>query len=200
MSAKKDHCMCTDCLRYVGVHARFLSTLTRMCRRGWEGISERGAALVRLMGGLPVWGTAEGKVDMKARLDNLWTFLRLRLARHVSADDGVGSHCLQLLLGSRADERLDQPCTHERTQGEVGPALPLCPDTDPDCQAHGCTKTGLAKGSTTRILDGWRSCHHCRVSYCLPHLKKHLMHNEQVGTTHAHTRSRTQCTPATTLG
>ena len=181
MSARKDHCMCTDCLR-----------------RGWEGISERGAECVKLMAGLPVWGHADnsplGTVDMKGRLDNLWTFLRLRFARHVAVEDGIGSHCLSLLLGSRADERLDHPCAHMNERGVVGADLPLNSSTDPDCQAKGCLKTGLAKGSQTRIVDSWRSCRHCPVAYCLPHLKKHLMQNERVRThtptrTHTHTHT-----------
>ena len=88
----QDHCMCTDCLRV-----------------GWTGIFERGRELIAILDSLPVWSHKPGADDggnMSKRLEALWTFLRLRLARHMSVEDKVRDPTLTLTLTLTNPNRL----------------------------------------------------------------------------------------------
>ena len=57
------------------------------------------------------------------RLEKLWEFIRLRLQRHLSKQSGVGPHCLNLLLGSRGEPRLNATCSHAHPTPRVPATL-----------------------------------------------------------------------------
>jgi len=121
--------MCTSCLRH-----------------GWRGIKERGAAFLDLLDATNVWprstkGNSEeihlpgspAGADLKRRLQRLWKFIRLELPQHFQFLSGVGAHCLNLRLGSLADDRLNTPCTHGRSDGQTVEGPALYPESDSIC-------------------------------------------------------------------
>ena len=106
---RKDHCMCTTCLR-----------------SGWRGIMESGKKVLAQLDALDIWPVettpegdrvkrSPGKTMLAARLKRLWDFIRLQLRLHFKTQDCIGSHCLRLHLGSLADNRLNTACTHSHT-------------------------------------------------------------------------------------
>ena len=121
--------MCTNCLRH-----------------GWRGIKERGAAFIELLDSTNVWARSKkgdseeihspggpAGADLKRRLERLWKFIRLELAQHFKFLSGVGAHCLNLRLGSLADDRLNSPCKHRRADGRTVEAPALYTESDSIC-------------------------------------------------------------------
>ena len=82
------------------------------------------------------------------------------------------------------DERLNQACTHGRGDNVDVAEPPEDPTVDTNCGATGCTRSGAAAGSTTRVNTGWRSCKFCPASFCGKHLAAHLTTNEALGPEH----------------
>ena len=125
----QDHCMCTNCLRF-----------------GWRGIQERGSALISRLDALNVWPKSKNEdgshevhspgaksgANMIMRLVRLWKFIRLDLKQHFKFHSGVGAHCLNLRLGSLANNKLDSPCSHERAHDNSSPESPV---EHPECDS-----------------------------------------------------------------
>ena len=157
---RKDHCMCTTCLR-----------------SGWRGIWDKGRALLKRMNAKSCWPVTKGKdsqdevhgPQLDARLKRLWDFIRLQLRRHYKEQSSTAAHCLRLNLGSIADERLNESCTHNHPNPHAQPDLPpLEPRTSSICSEPGCTKR---PGS---------HCKYCRVSLCRKHLQTKLCKSENL--------------------
>ena len=102
-------------------------------------------------------------------MKRLWEFIRLQLRRHYKEQSSTASHCLRLNLGSIADERLNESCTHNHPNPHAQPDLPpLEPRTSSICSEPGCTKR---PGS---------HCKYCRVSLCRKHLQTKLCKSENL--------------------
>ena len=87
---------------------------------------------------------------------------------HFKEQDSVASHCLRLRLGSLAEPRFNEPCTHPHPQQSD---VPDCPplvtiegDADelPTCCHKECDKQTDAH------------CKYCVTSFCKDHLEENL--------------------------
>ena len=93
----------------------------------------------------------------------MWDFLRLQHRRHFKAESTTAAHCLKMNLGSLADTRLDETCTHQHPHPTISPAMPpIVSATSETCSESGCTKQSSS------------SCKHCSVSLCRKHLEARL--------------------------
>ena len=92
---RKDHCMCTTCLR-----------------SGWRGIFDNGNKVINAMDRLD---TSFG-IGLSARLKRLWNFIRLQLHLHFEDQSGIAAHCTRLHLGSLAEPRFDEPCIPQASE------------------------------------------------------------------------------------
>ena len=97
---RKDHCMCTTCLR-----------------SGWRGILDNGNKVINAMDRLD---TSFG-IGLSARLKRLWNFIRLQLHLHFEDQSGIAAHCTRLHLGSLAEPRFDEPCIHKHPNPKEHP-------------------------------------------------------------------------------
>ena len=88
---RKDHCMCTCCLR-----------------SGWRGILDNGNKVINAMD-----TSLHAGLGLSARLKRLWNFIRLQLHLHFEEESGIGAHCTRLHLGSLAEPRFNEPCVHK---------------------------------------------------------------------------------------
>ena len=114
---RKDHCMCTTCLR-----------------SGWRGIYDNGRKVVKMLDALNIWPVTAQKdgsqvrhcpgTHLSARLKRLFVFIRLQLHLHFEEQSGMAAHCLRLHLGSLAEPRFNQPCTHKHRNPKVHQPVP----------------------------------------------------------------------------
>ena len=155
---RKDHCMCKTCLR-----------------SGWRGIWDKGRQLLKDMAVKSCWplstrsdGTQQvHEPQLRDRLKRLWDFLRLQHRLHFKEQSTTAAHCLRLNLGSLADARLNEPCTHEHPDPRARPDMPRTQESrSVKCSDAGCEKKPSAH------------CKHCRVSFCREHLKSNLCSSE----------------------
>jgi len=56
-------------------------------------------------------------IDLLARVKKEEEFRRGSFINHLSDSNGVGAHCLTMLLSSSVDRRFRKPCTHGRSDG-----------------------------------------------------------------------------------
>ena len=165
--------MCTTCLR-----------------SGWRGIWENGRKLLKLIDACSMWEVSTDKQGqqtrhvpgkhLRPRLKRLWDFVRLQVHLHVEPASNIGAHCLQLKLGSLADERFNVRCDHgEQYQPPPSPE-PACAET---CCSDTCSK---------------RPSHHCRTcatSFCKAHLRDNICGAEFVPSTFGAEFVCKQCSP-----
>ena len=114
---RKDHCMCTTCLR-----------------SGWRGILENGKKVLLQLDSLNIWPVANeddkqtkrspGSVGLSGRLRRLWNFIRLQLHLHFGEQSSTATHCTRMHLGSIAEPRFNQPCTHKHVKPTEHPPSP----------------------------------------------------------------------------
>ena len=144
---RKDHCMCTKCLR---------------C--GWRGIWENGTKLIKKIDACPNWEVEtndDGKqtrhvpgTHLTPRLKRLWDFIRLQMHLHVEPTSDIGAHCLNLKLGSLAEERFNNCCDHHNISSPPPPE----PEISELCCGDGCSKRSK------------HHCTYCSTSFCKDHL------------------------------
>ena len=115
---RKDHCMCTTCLR-----------------SGWRGILESANKLLSQLDVLNIWPVettpegdkvkrSPGNLGMCTRLKRLWDFIRLELHLHMEEQSPIAAHCTRLHLGSLAEPRFNKPCTHKHSSPDTHPPQP----------------------------------------------------------------------------
>ena len=105
--------------------------------------------------------------ELHTRLKNVWDFVRLQLRLHFKDQSTTAAHCLRLNLGSLADPRLNQPCTHDHPDPTRRPDMPRTETrTSSTCSESGCKKRPASH------------CKHCRVSFCRAHLESTLCTSE----------------------
>ena len=97
--------MCTTCLR-----------------SGWRGILERGKTLIAA---LPI--SNRSKKGFTNRLKRLWDFIRLQLHLHIEEQSTIAAHCSRLHIGSLAEPRFNQPCTHKHAKPDTRLSAPVAP-------------------------------------------------------------------------
>jgi len=151
---RKDHCMCTTCLR-----------------SGWRGIWDHGRKLITMMDSCNNWkvhidedGNQQRHVPgthLLPRLKRLWDFIRLEKHLHVDISSEIGSHCCQLNLGSLADDRLNNPCRHDKVS-DGPPVVPI----DSAARCTSCPKKSK------------HHCKHCNTSFCRNHCEGNICTTE----------------------
>ena len=107
--------MCTTCLR-----------------SGWRGILERGKQLIAA---LPI--SQGSKKSFTSRLKRLWDFIRLQLHLHIEEQSPIAAHCSRLQVGSLAEPRFNQPCTHKHANPDTRLPAPEAPQHQPHCLRSG---------------------------------------------------------------
>ena len=107
--------MCTTCLR-----------------SGWRGILERGKQLIAA---LPI--SQDSKKSFTSRLKRLWDFIRLQLHLHKEEQSPIAAHCSRLQVGSLAEPRFNQPCTHKHANPDTRLPAPEAPQHQPHCLRSG---------------------------------------------------------------
>ena len=127
---RKDHCMCTTCLRtgWRGTHVHIYNPPTThpltYTLKHTLGILESGKKVILSLDKLDIWPvetTAEGEqvkrtpttMGMFTRLKRLWDFIRLELHLHMEWQSPIAAHCTRLHLGSLSEPRFNTPCTHK---------------------------------------------------------------------------------------
>ena len=148
---RKDHCMCTTCLR-----------------SGWRGIWDNGRKLIKKIDTSHQWEvTKEANGDtqhhapgkhLTPRLKRLWDYLRLQLHLHVEPTSDIGHHCLNLKLGSLAEPRFNTCCEHH----DCGPPPPTVSKTSNQCSGENCADKSQ------------HHCKHCSTSFCKTHLVENI--------------------------
>ena len=147
---RKDHCMCTTCLR-----------------SGWRGIWDGGQKTINMIDRCAQWEVTTDKngkqirhspgKHLHARLKRLWDFLRLQINLHFDTTSEIGHHCLNLQLGSLAEPRFDNPCTHHENLSPPPPE-----ETTKSSTCGGCSKRSRYH------------CKHCTLSFCKDHLVQNI--------------------------
>ena len=169
---RKDHCMCSTCLR-----------------SGWRGIWDNGRKLIKLIDAFTIWPitSVDGKQTrhlpgnhLLPRLKRVWEYVRLQAHMHVEPSSNIGAHCLQLKLGSLADERFNNRCNHGR--------LRAAPPDDPEC-SQTCCHVGCDKRSS-------RHCRHCETSFCKQCLAKNICTAEHLPKDFPSNFVCTSCSPS----
>lgn len=98
--------MCTTCLR-----------------DGWRGIFENCKKVLKQLGIFEP-KRSPGSSGLTARLKRLWDFIRLQLHQHFEIQSSTAAHCTRLHLGSIAEPRFNQPCTHKHSNPTEHPPAP----------------------------------------------------------------------------
>ena len=142
---RKDHCMCTTCLR-----------------SGWRGIFDNGNKVIKAMG---LAGSG-----LSARLKRLWEFIRLQLHLHFEEESGIAAHCTRLHLGSLAEPRFNEPCIHKHPNPteHPPPREVRLQQTQPlvNCLQHKTIRTQMGQllGHSARIAMS-STCTQCRKDW-----------------------------------
>ena len=63
-------------------------------------------------------------MSLSSRLKRLWDFIRLQLHMHFEEQSPVAAHCMRMHLGSIAEPRYNQNCTHKHSAPKVHPPVP----------------------------------------------------------------------------
>ena len=126
---KKDHCMCTTCLR-----------------NGWRGTLENGK---KAIGELPL--SNDSKKQLTIRLKRLWDFIRLQLHLHIEEQSPIAAHCSRLQVGSLADPRFNQHCTHRHARPDTHLASPAAGQDQP--HSGRLFKEPTIRATVTTFLD-----------------------------------------------
>lgn len=109
--------MCTTCLR-----------------SGWRGIFESGKKVIKQMDAQNIWPVetvdgeklkrSPGRLGLSVRLKRLWDFIRLQLHLHFEEQSGIAAHCTRLHLGSLAEPRFNEACSHKHPSPTVPAPVP----------------------------------------------------------------------------
>lgn len=65
-----------------------------------------------------------GRLGLSGRLKRLWEFIRLQLHMHFEDQSGIAAHCTRLHLGSLAEPRFNEACTHKHPSPSVPARVP----------------------------------------------------------------------------
>ena len=170
-----EECACAQCSEY-----------------GWEGISKLSKKLLKELSSLKIWDTVkvDGKKvvaspsspqggNLEKRAAKLWDFLRTEYASHLKTHSSTGSHCLQCQLSSRADARLNKPCTHPSPPDATELPEGYNPERRYDIE---CTECGKKTGSRkTPLFKSAYACLHCSKASCGKCVHKCWSNGEHLG-------------------
>ena len=136
------------------------------------GIWENCRKLLNKLDACPNWVTGKNKsgkketyvpsTHLKPRLKRLWNFIRLQLHLHFEVTSDIGSHCLNLKLGSLAEPKFNNCCEHH----EIGAPPSLCPTISEECEHDGCDQKSRYH------------CMHCTTSFCRDHIEENVCTQE----------------------